>query len=92
MKQTYYGHDGIVNAGEFHSWIMTSEGIRNIFYKTNSRLDTNSLYLFRDATIEFFEDGDWKDGSPIEIRVEGDTDKIFEQICKNIELRFPELN
>jgi len=92
MERTYCGHDGIVNAIEFDNWVMSAKGVKRLYYNTAHTLETFAMYRFQDCTLNFWESGDWHDGAPIEIKVEGDTKKTIDEICAHIERVYPKLN
>lgn len=91
MERSYSGHDGIVYFGLFDRWIMSVVGVKQLYNEIDGGLNRSAMYRFKDATVSFLESGDVKDGSPVQIRVEGDTSEIFDDICKAIGRNFPAL-
>lgn len=88
MERLYEGHDGIVDAGRFHTWIMSARGVKLTYNRVDPNLDRTSIYRFKDATIEYWESGDHKDGAPVSVKVKGDTKQTVEEICGSIENNF----
>jgi hypothetical protein len=91
MERIYHGNDGIVNANAFDDWVMSAKGVKRLYYNTIHTLETFAMYRFKDCTLNFWESGSWRDGAPIEIKVEGDTKKTVKDICSHIERVFPSL-
>ena len=88
----YIGHDGIADAGTFHKWMMSAEGVKQIYHRIETNLVRLMIYRFKDTSIIYLGSGDHKDGAPVIIRIEGDTQENLEEICAAFERNFPRLN
>lgn len=93
----YHGRNRVMpGALSFGEWVCTDPNTRCSFRRTDRNLDTTERYLYKGtAEIEYRDCGDWRDGSPIEIIVSGNSQdvqsigEVFEQHLLVDERYFP---